>query len=325
VSLSPFILGERARAIAWKRATADLPDVARRSAHYHTGDGRFILGPFDYCLPPDHAVYNLLPDARAAGLETFERLGIPWHAGIAKGPGNHLLDSQVQCVNALVPLVRNSGALLWLFGDVLPIADLLPIELDMYLTFEWIGLADHLQEGQGRRRTRGSHATSADAAIRYRSTDGRIEIGLIEWKYREDGAPNAPPDEEATKRRMRFRRQLWTDPQCLVRHDAIDHGELFVEPRYQLFRLQSLAARMRRARELDAHEVRLVVAMSRRNQALAADIAGWPSLLHEPACFAVVDTDRLLAAGAPTSQHYRARYGEAARRNLHPTPRPPPL
>jgi hypothetical protein len=309
VSVSPFVRGERARAIAWKRSTPDLPEPARLAAEYRAGNGKVLTGPFDYCLPPDYAVHNLLPDARGAGLEMFERLGIPWHAGINKGPGNHLLDSQVQCVNALVPHVRDPGALRWLFGDVLPIADLLPIELDVYLTFEWIGLADHLDEGQGDLRRRGSHATSADAAIRYRSTDGHIEIGLIEWKYREDGGP--PAAAETTERRMTLRRPLWVDAHCPVRHDAIEYGELFVEPRYQLFRLQSLASRMERARELDSAKVRLVVAVSPRNRALAPDLARWPNVLHEPASFGVVDTDRLLADGAPSSKHYRARYGNA--------------
>jgi hypothetical protein len=66
---------------------------------------------------------------------------------------------------------------------------------------------------------------------------------------------------------------------------------------------------MERARELDAAKVRLVVAVSARNRALAPDLARWPNVLHEPASFGVVDTDRLLTDGAPSSKHYRARYG----------------
>ena len=59
-----------------------------------------------------------------------------------------------------------------MFGEVLPIAEVLPIELDEYVTFEWIGESDHLDEAQGMARKRGSRATSADAAIRYRAIDG---------------------------------------------------------------------------------------------------------------------------------------------------------
>jgi hypothetical protein len=197
-----------------------------------------------------------------------------------------------------------------LFGEVLPIAELLPIELDDYVTFEWIGESDHLDEAQGMSRKRGSRVTSADAAIRYRSTDGSVEVALIEWKYREDYSSTlSAPHVGLTEDRMRHRQPLWDDAVCPLRHDAIAYAQLFVEPRYQLFRLQSLAARMERAGELGAERVRLVVAASSRNQALAPELARWAGLLHQPDRFGVIDTDRLLAPGAPSSAHYRHRYG----------------
>jgi hypothetical protein len=312
MSVTEFIREERARAVAWKKITSDLSGPARQAADYYKGNGEVVDGPFDYCLPPAHAVQNLLPDARAVGLDTFKRLDISWHAGIRNGPGNHLLDSQVQCVNALAPHARDPGALRWLFGGVLPIAEVLPIELDEYVTFEWIGLGDHLNEAQGMSRKRGSRVTSADAAIRYRATDGSVEVCLIEWKYREDYSyPPAPPNAGLTEDRMRHRQPLWEDAVCPVRHEAIAYGQLFVEPRYQLFRLQCLAARMEQAGELDAKQVRLVVAASSRNQSLAPELARWSRVLHRPDRFAVIDTDRFLAPDAPSSAHYRQRYGAA--------------
>jgi hypothetical protein len=313
MSVNSFMQEERARAVAWKKVTADLTGPARQAADYYKGNGEVVEGPFDYCLPPAHAVQNLLPDARAAGLETFKRLGISWHAGIRGGPGNHLLDSQVQCVNALAPHARDPGALRWLFGEVLPIAEMLPIELDAYVTFQWIGESDHLDEAQGMSRKRGSRVTSADAAIRYRATDGSVEVSLIEWKYREDyNHPRMTPNGGLTEDRMRHRRSLWDDAVCPLRHEAVTYRQLFVEPRYQLFRLQSLAACMERAGELGAQRVRFVVAASSRNQALAPELARWPELLHRPDRFAVIDTDRLLAPDAPSSAHYRHRYGSMA-------------
>jgi hypothetical protein len=310
MSMTPFMREERDRAVAWKRTTLDLSNPARLAADYYKGSGEVVEGPFDYCLPPAHAVQNLLPDARAAALEMFERLGITWHAGIRKGPGNHLLDSQVQCVNALAPHAQDPSALRWLFGEVLPIAELLPIESDSYIAFEWIGVTDHLNEGQSMPRKRGSRATSADAAIRYRATDGSIEVGLIEWKYREDYSHAfSTPDAGLMEDRMRHRRPLWEDASCPLRHDAIAYGELFVEPRYQLFRLQTLAARMEHTGELDAKQVRLVVAASSRNRALSPDLERWSGLLRHPDRFRVLDTDRLLSVESPSSVHYRQRYG----------------
>lgn len=38
-------------------------------------------------------------------LALFEELQIPWHAGTPAGPSNHLVSSQVQCVNALTAMV----------------------------------------------------------------------------------------------------------------------------------------------------------------------------------------------------------------------------
>ncbi len=310
MSVTSFMREERARAVAWKKGSADLTGPARHAADYYKGNGEVVEGPFDYCLPPAHAVQNLLPDARATALDTFKRLDISWHAGIRGGPGNHLLDSQVQCVNALAPHARNPGALRWLFAEALPIAEILPIELDAYVTFEWIGGSDHLDEAQGMARKRGSRVTSADAAIRYRAIDGSVEVALIEWKYREDfKSPLVELNAGLTEDRMRHRRPLWDDAVCPLRHEAIAYAQLFAEPRYQLFRLQSLAARMERAGELEAKQVRLVVVASSRNQALAPELARWASLLHRRDRFAVVDSDRFFAPDAPSSAHYRQRYG----------------
>jgi Restriction Endonuclease associating with ARP len=43
-----------------------------------------------------------------------------------------------------------------------------------------------------RKPTRGCQATSADAAIRYRTPSGNIEVALIEWKYAEQYRRNPP-------------------------------------------------------------------------------------------------------------------------------------
>jgi restriction endonuclease-like protein len=142
--VSEFIRRERERAAAWKRSAADLLDEARAPSDYHAETGKVVSGPFAFCLPPAHAAGNLLPDARATALQTFKRLGIAWHAGIGDGPGNHLLDSQVQCANALVPQIRQPHALQLLLAEAFPIAEMLPIERDEFVTFEWIGLSDHL-------------------------------------------------------------------------------------------------------------------------------------------------------------------------------------
>lgn len=305
--VTAFVAGERERAVRWKRSCSDLPGGARAGADYFTGS-EVIPGPFGYCLPAEWSTQNLLPGARHA-LELFAELGIPWHAGVDGGPSNHLLDSQVQCVNALAPVVGDPDAVADIFGNTLDIGEVCEIEDGRFLTFEWIGERDHLGERAGRTRTRGSLTTSADAAIRYRTRAGAVEVALVEWKYTEDYTGrtlSGGPDALAT--RMERYRSMWNDPGCPIRTEAVAYGELFREPLYQLFRLQLLADQMERAAELGAERVRLVVAAPGRNRALAPDLRRWPGFLCRPDRFAVLDTDALLESSV-VSEEYRARYG----------------
>src|SRR4051794_16062046 len=92
---------ERARAIAWKKRTDSLPPEAKLPAPY-VGKSGVPNGPaYEFCLPPGHEKLNLLADVRPQALTLFAELRVPWHAGVNGGPSNHLLSSQVQCVNAL--------------------------------------------------------------------------------------------------------------------------------------------------------------------------------------------------------------------------------
>src|SRR5439155_12770400 len=130
----------------------------------------------------EFADYNLLPDVRENALRMFAAEHVQWHEEIHSHPSNHLLDSQVQCVNALAPGLHDGDFVKSAFGDVLPIAEVIEIEPGRTLTFEFIGARDYLGERRGLPRTRGSMTTSADAAFRYQRPDNRIEIALVEWK-----------------------------------------------------------------------------------------------------------------------------------------------
>src|SRR4051794_18257631 len=121
-----FMTQQRENASRWK-ATAFLPGAARLPGSYA---GK---GSYDFCLPVDHAAENLLPDIREAALGLFAELGIPWHRGIADGPTNHLLSSQVQCVNALMPMVTDPERIVRAFGAELDIAEVLHIEPGRFL------------------------------------------------------------------------------------------------------------------------------------------------------------------------------------------------
>src|SRR3954463_7785077 len=98
---------EKIRATAWKYRSSTLPAPARVPAPYVGKDGEAGSTLYDFCLPPAYATLSLLPEVREAALALFAELEIPWHAGVAAGPSNHLLSSQVQCVNALGQMVSD--------------------------------------------------------------------------------------------------------------------------------------------------------------------------------------------------------------------------
>lgn len=180
---NPFRDACRKAAARWKARSATLPEAARQAAPWWGGDP---TRAYPSCLPAEFSTYNLLPDVREEALALFAEVGIPWHRGRGAAPGNHLLSSQVQCVNALARMVRDGERLSKAFGSTLDIAEVLPVEEDGLLTFEFIGSADVLGEGRGGRRTRGAQNTSGDAAFRYRTSSGTVELALVEWKYTEE-------------------------------------------------------------------------------------------------------------------------------------------
>jgi hypothetical protein len=316
------------QATAWKAATATLPDEARLPAPYLGRHGP--TRPTEVCLPAEFASLGLLPEAREAALELFRSLDLVWHDSIAGGPSSHLLDSQVQCANALAPMVHQPSLVAAAFGDVLPIAEVLTVEEDNFLTFEYVGLDNHLGEAETwQARTRGAYFTSSDAAIRYRRPDGKVEMALIEWKYTEDYR-GSELDAERQPIRMARYRSLWDDAQCPVRRDLISYDDLFVEPFYQLLRQQLLASQMTRKHEQGAERVRVVHVSPAGNDGFRASLnrdshraAGsdvleiWSRIVIEPGDFISIDSERFCEASRSlTSSDYRARYADSGGPNV---------
>jgi hypothetical protein len=69
-------------------------------------------------------------------------------ASIDGNPTNHLLSSQLQCVNALMPMSGNPALVVAAFGEVLLVDVPLRVEDDRCLAFEYTGAADHLGEAK---------------------------------------------------------------------------------------------------------------------------------------------------------------------------------
>ena len=151
-------------------------------------EGMYKHKPRAFCLPVGLAEQNLVPEIRQSALAHFARHRIQWHNGQAGKPSNHLCSSQVCCVNFLFPLADKPSALAGIFSSIYPeIRQMLPVESDQYVSFEWIGAQDYLGERMSRnsQRTRGANCTSADAIVTFERKDGQRQVVLIEWKYTE--------------------------------------------------------------------------------------------------------------------------------------------
>ncbi len=307
---------ERARAARWKQTAAGLPDAARLPAAY-VRDGKEIGAARDFCLPPDYAAHNLLPEVREDALLLFAELGIPSHAGVDGGPGNHLLSSQVQCVNALQRMVTAPGAITAAFGGALDIDNVTEVEPGRFLTFEFIGPTDYFGEARGGARVRGTHCTSVDAAFIYSTSRGVAELALVEWKYTEeyDRARPAEPAQDAV-RLGRYGPDFEHGP---LRADLVAFEDMLDEPLYQLMRQQLLAARLEADPLVPAEMVRVVHVHPPANVAYQQSLKPahrahgdsvdevWAQLLRQPDRYVRLDPEVFLDA-AVTSPSYAARY-----------------
>ena len=177
-----------------------------------------------------------------------------------------------------------------------------------------------------------AHTRVRRAAIRYRTTLGTTEIALIEWKYTEQYSGHELKGELASMqvRHERYR-DLFYDPNGPVRSNLLPYEDLFVEPFYQLLRLQILADQMERVREGRADRVRVLYVAPSRNEELwqslnrtsqielasllvsSSDplpvLAVWEAHLRRPNRFVYLDSAALLSDESPTGSEFRARYG----------------
>jgi hypothetical protein len=245
--------------------------------------------PYEFCLADGCTAENLWKGFRNDALAYFSDRTIDWHGGLpgpdgtaSRFPSGHLCDSQSFCVNVWWPFTAAPERLAAVLSDLgYPIAEVLPMALDPaqpYVSFEWIGQRNYLGEGRGGRptpdekRTRGKNATSADAAVRFRRLDGRVQIVLIEWKYTElYGSKSIRFSDSGTDRLATYAPHLRRADSPFVGSPATEN-DLFFDPFDQLMRLQLLAAAMEREHEMDAEVVSVLHLAPRANRALLETI-----------------------------------------------------
>jgi hypothetical protein len=247
--MGKFLKSEKIKQFEFKAISPDFSKEARVEGIY-----KFKKRPF--CLPLDHAEQNLFKDIRQTAQTYFTDFGIKWHDGKNGKPSNHLCDSQVCCINFLFPFTKEPHILAELLKPFFPnLQEILPIENNQYVVFEWIGLQNYLGEkirGNGE-RTRGANFTSADAAVMFRTNNGARQMILIEWKYTESyNGANIKFSANGTDRSEIYK-SFYLQNDCPLNRDLLpSFDSLFYEPFYQLMRQQFLAHEMEKAHELDA-------------------------------------------------------------------------
>lgn len=252
--MSEFLKAEKPKQVEFKLS----------SPHFSAGatvDGFYKGHPYPFCIPREFAIENLYPEIRGTIIEYFAKNKIKWHDGQDRDPSNHMCDSQVCCANFLFPFADQPKALAALLRPLFPsLRDMLPIEDNLYVAFEWIGKKNYLGEiTHNGLRTRGANFTSADAAVLFQATDETRRIILIEWKYTESYYATSLRYSASKRDRTTIYSHLYHAADCPLNIDSIpDFDSLFYEPFYQFMRQQFLAHEMEKAHELGADRVSLL-------------------------------------------------------------------
>jgi hypothetical protein len=253
--MGEFLKSEKPKQTAFKTTSSYFSDSARE-------DGIYKSHSYPFCIPRQFAEENLYPGIRQSITDYFSRNKIKWHDGQDRRPSNHMCDSQVCCANFLFPFADQPTALTALLKPIyLSIQEMLVIEDDLFVAFEWIGKKNYLGEKISRngQRTRGANFTSADAAVMFRNIDGSKQIALIEWKYTESYYPTWLKYAASGTDRTTIYQHLYDSKDCPLNKDLIpDFDSLFFEPFYQFMRQQFLAHEMEKAHELGADRVSLL-------------------------------------------------------------------
>lgn len=244
--MSHFLGTEKLYQIKFKASSPTISQNAKR-------EGTYKSHFYPFCLPRECEEENLFPPIRDSIRVYFRRNKIKWHDGQDGNPSNHMCDSQVCCVNFLFPFANQPQALAAILKPVFPeLLEMLPVEDGLYVAFEWIGEKNNLGEkiSKNGKRTRGANFTSADAAVRFRLADGRIQMCLIEWKYTESYSSTNLVFAKSGQSRLEIYRPLLEAEDCPIDTKRLPCLKaMFYEPFYQFMRQQLLAHEMEKAHE----------------------------------------------------------------------------
>lgn len=245
-----FKVQVRNEQIDWKLNTDDLTEAARSAGTYWKDSE----STFDFCISDEHSAQNLYEPIRDDLLAYFQKQNIAWHNHKDKSmPSNHLVDSQIACLNFMEPLQSKPEMLLKCFQAVFPEATaMLETSSGRFIEYEVNGAVNYLKEKvkKGVKRRRGEMSTNADGLVYLEMESGEKLGVLIEWKFTESYLPTSKRvSKHGTDRLEIYRHLLDSEDSPFVFEADSDYAMLFFDPLDQLMRLQLLATCMSKVNE----------------------------------------------------------------------------
>ena len=297
-----YLSAEKKYQTTWKLTSKSLPRGARKPGLY-----RNKMYPF--ALPLEYAQYNLFQGIRDDAIDTFRRHQIVWHSSALPGiPSNHLCSSQVFAVNLLFPFIDKPDALADALRPFFPnIAKMLPVEDKRYITFEYIGDINYLNEDPKfvDYRLRGAGTTSIDAMMMYETAEGQKVMLLIEVKYSESYAASYKRfRSDGTDRFMNYEDFFYSRTSPINLDIAQNLADFLYEPFYQLLRHSLLATQIMQVGKPKVHRVQVVHLTVQHNKDLLAVTSPrfqqlgsttyevWHKLLKDPLSFTLITVEQ---------------------------------
>lgn len=216
---------------------------------------------YDFVLKEDYRKDNLYGNIADDAIKYFEDNKIGWWRGKDSMPTNHMLSSQVACVNHLFWLMKNEAAATEVLKGMDPDFRAIPFpktkdsDDENYVEFEFDGFNKTKNGGRNiigeKRSSRGATSTSIDAAM-LAQKGGQKVLVCIEWKYVEKYSGTAVEKDSRTYRKQRsnYKELLCMSESpismnLLKANNNFDYEKEYVkfsiEPYYQLMRQTLLA------------------------------------------------------------------------------------
>ncbi|MFB6317310.1 hypothetical protein [Saccharicrinis sp. FJH54] len=238
----------------------------------------------------------------------FDLNNIEWwkYKEDAVGPTDHMVSSQVQCLNYLFALREDYDAVLKLVQIFDPkIKKIVPSNIDKepgFISFEYTYKNEKLLNENDKGSKRGKFCTSIDAFVIAQRMDKKVLIP-IEWKYSEsylDGVNKALEYRKGKTRQKRYNHLITVSDQLKTFSNLAD-SVYYYEPFYELMRQTLLVEQM--IREGLADEYMHVLVVYPENEDLLENVYSfsqsnlettWRSCLADQNKFKVVDKNNIL-------------------------------